>query len=613
MKRNFLSYAVVAILAMLLVACGKNGINDADVVHQEGHLESSVDNRDELPTDLVEPTAVPTEVPTATPTAAPTEAPTAIPTAVPTEAPTATPTAVPTEAPTATPTATPIAVPTEAPTATPTAVPTEMPTEPETELSKLVAGILSKIINTDMNELEKVLVIHDYITYNMDYDYENYLNNRIPATSYSAYGAFTTGRAVCSGYAEAFFELAKAAELEVLYVSGMADNGSGAGPEGHAWNQVKVNGAWYNMDTCWDDGTWEGKLSDDHSANSYTYCLVSDRVLYEDHETNVDYVHACAKSYDPVEIGKGVAKVNTYKPIVFVENTEGFQEAILCMVETGDNSFEIMTLGEGRDYWEQITSAIRVLRLPLWVKYQSVSNAVAVYKIEEKENAYIAGSPAEAKKAIEAYKGRLDELELWYYDDTMDDNNQWSIVNDALCKTGYAIEAESMTMVYDGMVQCHVAEVENVLQVDDLAELVEYWNYNGMEALKEKKIWYATQDISTWSLSEKLKETFISSGYLVDCMTDNLVCSEVIKFVITDVQEVKYIGGINELESYVAEIGLENLVGKEFYIKNSQRRDSVEVVKELFEALQCQASFTLTDWGSVIGVCPDVIFCNPAS
>lgn len=472
----------------------------------------------------------------------------------------------------------------------------------QSDLSKLDKQIIGKIIKSGMSDLEKVLVIHDYITYNIDYDYDNYLKNTVPSTSYTAYGSLTTGRAVCSGYAESFTELAKEAGLEVKYVSGTANNGSGKGYEGHAWNQVKVNGVWYNMDTCWDDGTWEGKKSNDHSANSYDYCLVSDSVLYKNHKTNTDYVNKCSQSYDSVALAKALAKVNVYKPMVFVENTGKIEEAIKSMLSAGKNNFSILAVSNGSDYWDEITTAIAKLKQPLWVISYNSTKAVTEYKIGIKENVCIANSPTEAKKAVEAYKGKLDKLELWYYDATMNDNNAWSIVNEALYKTGYNIEVSGMTSVRAGKVECHVKEVGNVMRITDLSEAVSYLNSNGMDALKGKYIWYATKDTDTSSLSDKLMEAFISSGYLVECSSSIDSYTEVIKFKITGATKVKYISSVQDLVSYVNSIGLSNLVGKEFYIKNSQGGNAYDVVFDMFAQAQYPVDYTLSDRGKVIGV-----------
>ena len=480
----------------------------------------------------------------------------------------------------------------------------------QSDLSKLVKKIIGNIIKSGMSDLEKVLVIHDYITYNIDYDYDNYLKNTIPSTSYTAYGSLTTGRAVCSGYAESFTKLAKEAGLEVKYVSGTANNGSGKGYEGHAWNQVKVNGVWYNMDTCWDDGTWEGKKSDDHSANSYDYCLVSDSVLYKNHKTNTDYVNKCTQSYEPVAFAKALAKVNVYKPMVFVEDSGKFEDAIKNMISAGKNSFSILAVSNGSDYWDEITTAIAKLKQPLWVISYNSTKAITEYKIGIKENVCIANSPTEAKKAIEAYKGKLDKLELWYYDAAMNDDNAWSIVNEALYETGYNIEVSGMTSVRAGKVECHVQEVGSVMRITDLSEAVSYLNSNGIDALKDKSIWYATKDTDTSSLSDKLMDAFISSGYLVECSSSIESYTEVIKFKITGATKVKYISNVQDLVSYVNSIGLANLVGKEFYIKNSQGGNAYDVVFDMFAQAEYPVDYTMSDRGKVIGVEVTEIYDN---
>lgn len=493
---------------------------------------------------------------------------------------------------------------------TTTKKPTTQNTGTQSDLSKLVKKIIGNIVKSGMSDLEKVLVIHDYITYNIDYDYDNYLKNTIPSTSYSTYGTLTTGRGVCSGYAGAFYELAKEAGLDVKYVEGTANNGSGNGYQGHAWNQVKINGVWYNMDTCWDDATWEGKKSNDHSANNYDYCLVSDNVLYKDHKTNADYVNKCSKNYEPAALAKALAKVNVYKPMVFVEDPGKFETAVKNMVSAGKNSFSILAISNGADYWDQITTAIAKTKQPLWVISYNSTKDVTEYKIGIKENVCIANSPAEAKKAIEAYKGKLDKLELWYYDANMNDSNAYSIVNEALYNTGYNVEVSGMTSIRAGKVECHIEEVGNVMRITDLSDAVAYLNKNGMEALKGKYIWYATKDTNTSAFGDKLMEAFISSGYLVNYSSSIEEYTGVIKFKIDDATPVKYIGSVQELISYVNSIGLANLVGKEFYIKNSQGGDAYDVVFDMFTAAQYPVDYTLSDRGKVVGVEVNQIYDN---
>ncbi|MDE5770873.1 MAG: hypothetical protein K2I06_04455 [Ruminococcus sp.] len=93
------------------------------------------------------------------------------------------------------------------------------------------------------SDYEKALYIHDYIIntceYNVGEDYKY---------SSTAYGCLVDGQANCEGYAKAFSYLAERMGLVSVLVTGKTDKG-----ENHAWNQVKIDGEWYNLDVTWDD------------------------------------------------------------------------------------------------------------------------------------------------------------------------------------------------------------------------------------------------------------------------------------------------------------------------------------------------------------------------
>ena len=89
--------------------------------------------------------------------------------------------------------------------------------------------------------LEKTQYIYMYLCENVLFDLEN-LYNEEDLLKYTAYGAFTQGKAVCQGFAALFYRMALAAGLECRVVTGMR-----AG-ESHAWNIVKLDGVWYHTD-----------------------------------------------------------------------------------------------------------------------------------------------------------------------------------------------------------------------------------------------------------------------------------------------------------------------------------------------------------------------------
>ena len=97
--------------------------------------------------------------------------------------------------------------------------------------------------------------------------YDPYVNNSsyINVNSHNVLGVLVDKVGVCESYAKAMQLLLNAKGIDNLYVTG---NGGG---EGHAWNQVNINGVYCNLDVTWDDlNTIEG------GGISYNYFNVKD-------------------------------------------------------------------------------------------------------------------------------------------------------------------------------------------------------------------------------------------------------------------------------------------------------------------------------------------------
>ncbi|MDE6665920.1 MAG: hypothetical protein K2K14_07035 [Ruminococcus sp.] len=110
-----------------------------------------------------------------------------------------------------------------------------------TELEQSAETALRNCCDTD--DYEKALYIHDYIINNCEYNVgEDY------KYSSTAYGCLVDGQANCEGYAKAFSYLAGRMGMASVLVTGKTDKG-----ENHAWNQVRIDGEWYNLDVTWDD------------------------------------------------------------------------------------------------------------------------------------------------------------------------------------------------------------------------------------------------------------------------------------------------------------------------------------------------------------------------
>lgn len=121
------------------------------------------------------------------------------------------------------------------------------------------------LANEYETDLEKLLVIHDKMVYDCTYD-ERVLKeetiNDAPDSVYYALGVFRDKLAVCQGYSQALYMIAK--ELGIKMDFCVSDEKS------HMWNFVKLDGKWYHMDMTNDDP------ADTYGRAKHTYFLVSD-------------------------------------------------------------------------------------------------------------------------------------------------------------------------------------------------------------------------------------------------------------------------------------------------------------------------------------------------
>ena len=116
-------------------------------------------------------------------------------------------------------------------------------------------------IDLSVSDPEIELQIHDKLIDLVSYDYDLIARNTYGDLGYTAYGALvedsygSKNKAVCGGYAQAFQYLLGQAGIEAAYVSGYADSESGTLSEqgSHAWNIVRLDDEWYEVDSCWDD------------------------------------------------------------------------------------------------------------------------------------------------------------------------------------------------------------------------------------------------------------------------------------------------------------------------------------------------------------------------
>ncbi|MDE7476342.1 MAG: hypothetical protein K2M91_00065, partial [Lachnospiraceae bacterium] len=108
-------------------------------------------------------------------------------------------------------------------------------------------------------DYDKEKIVHDTLIGKVKYDANAPMNQ-------SAYSALVYGRTVCAGYARALQYVLQQLKIPCYYVTGYAG-------ENHAWNIVKLDDGYYNVDSTWDDT----------NPNTYDYFNCSDADYASDH------------------------------------------------------------------------------------------------------------------------------------------------------------------------------------------------------------------------------------------------------------------------------------------------------------------------------------------
>lgn len=162
-----------------------------------------------------------------------------------------------------------------------------------------VNEIIPRIIGSDMTDYEKELAIHDYIITNCEYGYEDYSNDY----AYRAYGALVQGKAVCNGYAEAMALLLNCVGVENDIMTGWANG------ELHAWNRVRLDGKWYQVDSTWDD-----PIPDRGSFAGHQFFNVTDDIMDDTHVwTTSDYDACDAMDYNYFKVNNSIGDYQSFK------------------------------------------------------------------------------------------------------------------------------------------------------------------------------------------------------------------------------------------------------------------------------------------------------------
>ncbi len=113
------------------------------------------------------------------------------------------------------------------------------------------ADLLETVVKRVVRYMPNGLTAYDRYYYLAAVLSEQTSYDKRPSNCFSAFGALVGGRAVCEGYAYAYYLLCREANLWCAYRDGMPDG------QGHIWNMVKLESGIYNVDVTWCDGSGE--------------------------------------------------------------------------------------------------------------------------------------------------------------------------------------------------------------------------------------------------------------------------------------------------------------------------------------------------------------------
>ncbi len=147
--------------------------------------------------------------------------------------------------------------------------------EMEIILDYKIDEIIKNKITDDMDTVNKIKIIHDYIINNTKYDQNRSDKNIFEYKSNNAYGVLIEGYGICSGYTDSMMLFLEKLNIKSYKVSS----------ENHVWNKVFVNNNWYNLDLTWDDPV----NSDGSDSLEHNFFLVNDDEMLKNDKTEHTY------------------------------------------------------------------------------------------------------------------------------------------------------------------------------------------------------------------------------------------------------------------------------------------------------------------------------------
>ncbi len=149
----------------------------------------------------------------------------------------------------------------------------------ESVFENTVSQIIDEKTDDDMQDAQKIKIIHDYLVSSILYHHPGAAVEDHPGYTHTAYGAIVYKRAVCDGYAQAFKAFLDRFGIENEIVFGKTINADGvfSATNNHAWNIVKIGDKYLHFDLTWNDPTYSSRIRHD-------YYMMDSETMRKDHK-----------------------------------------------------------------------------------------------------------------------------------------------------------------------------------------------------------------------------------------------------------------------------------------------------------------------------------------
>ena len=202
--------------------------------------------------------------------------------------------------------------------------------------------VVSGLIGKKMSDYDKEKLLHDYIVNNTRYDIKNFNAGIFPEDAFTAYGCLIRGVTMCQGYSYAMKLLCDLSGVECLVVNGESlDEGKWSS---HAWNQVRVDDAWYHLDVTFDDPV----IDDGEDMLTYHYFNLADADIVKAYRWEKGDYPAC----NSVENGY------YYKNKMIAGNREEFVNAVKAAVEQHKTQIELRISDYTEDKYSDLSDIV---------------------------------------------------------------------------------------------------------------------------------------------------------------------------------------------------------------------------------------------------------------